>query len=119
MSGIAPAALHNSAKDIIPVLPERKTRRSMHCYGASNTCHHDPQQGRAMSIPPTFLDEIRSRIKLSDLVGRKVKLTRAGRELKGLCPFHNEKTPSFTVTDAKNFCWCYGCERGGDQIAWI
>jgi DNA primase len=50
-----------------------------------------------MAYPPHFLDELRSRVGLSAFIGRRVKLTRKGREHSGLCPFHNEKTPSFTV----------------------
>ncbi|HIL28453.1 MAG TPA: hypothetical protein EYG18_04205, partial [Micavibrio sp.] len=47
------------------------------------------------SISPRFMNDLRDRLTLSDVVGKKVKLTRAGREFKGCCPFHNEKTPSF------------------------
>ena len=50
-----------------------------------------------MAFPPGFLDELRGRISLADLVGRRVRLIRRGREHSGLCPFHNEKTPSFYV----------------------
>ena len=64
-------------------------------------------------LPPDFLDEIRARIALSEIVGRRVKLTRAGREHKWLCPFHNEKTPSFTVSDDKGFFHCFGCGAHG------
>jgi len=52
-----------------------------------------------MSFPPQFLDELRERILLSQLIGKKVKLTKRGREYTGLCPFHHEKTPSFTIND--------------------
>ena len=69
-----------------------------------------------MSIPPRFLDELRSRLTLSDIIGRTVRLTRAGREFKGCCPFHNEKTPSFTVNDDKQFYHCFGCGAHGDVI---
>ena len=53
---------------------------------------------------------------LSDIIGRKVRLTRAGREHKGCCPFHNEKTPSFYVNDDKQFYHCFGCGAHGDAI---
>lgn len=69
-----------------------------------------------MSIPPRFKEELRSRLTLSDIVGRKVRLTRAGREFKGCCPFHNEKTPSFYVNDDKQFYHCFGCGAHGDVI---
>jgi DNA primase len=72
-----------------------------------------------MSIPPRFLDEIRSRITLSDLIGRKIKVTRAGREFKACCPFHHEKTPSFTINDDKQFYHCFGCGAHGDAIGFV
>nr|WP_241910300.1 CHC2 zinc finger domain-containing protein [Sphingomonas koreensis] len=56
-----------------------------------------------MSLTPAFLDELRTRTTLSALIGRSVKITRAGREWKACCPFHNEKTPSFTINDDKGF----------------
>src|SRR6267378_4470246 len=63
-----------------------------------------------MAFPPGFLDELRARISLSDVVGRKASLKRrSGSEYAGLCPFHNEKTPSFTVNDKKGFYHCFGC----------
>jgi DNA primase catalytic core len=63
-----------------------------------------------MSLSPQFLDELRARTLLSTLVGRTVKLTKAGREYKGCCPFHNEKTPSFYVNDDKGFYHCFAGE---------
>lgn len=69
-----------------------------------------------MTIPPRFLDELRSRLTLSDLIGKRVRLTRAGREFKGCCPFHNEKTPSFYVNDDKQFFHCFGCGAHGSAI---
>lgn len=63
-----------------------------------------------------FLDELRSRLPISDVVGEKVKLTRKGREYIGLCPFHNEKTPSFTINEAKGFYHCFGCGAHGDIV---
>ncbi|MCB9978964.1 MAG: DNA primase [Rhodospirillales bacterium] len=69
-----------------------------------------------MSLSPRFMDALRSRLSLSEIVGRRVKLTRAGREFKGCCPFHNEKTPSFYVNDDKQFFHCFGCGAHGDVI---
>jgi DNA primase len=72
-----------------------------------------------MAYPPHFLDELRARVGLSAFIGRRVKLTRKGREHSGLCPFHNEKTPSFTVSDEKNFYHCFGCGAHGDVIGYV
>lgn len=72
-----------------------------------------------MSFPPSFLDEIRARVGLADLIGRRVKLTRKGREHSGLCPFHNEKSPSFTVSEEKGFFHCFGCGAHGDVIGYV
>jgi DNA primase len=72
-----------------------------------------------MAITPQWKDELRARITLSSLVQRSVKLTRAGREWKGCCPFHDEKTPSFYVNDAKQFYHCFGCGAHGDAIGWM
>lgn len=72
-----------------------------------------------MALTPQWLDELRSRTLLSALVGRTLKLTKAGREFKGCCPFHNEKTPSFYVNDDKGFYHCFGCSAHGDAIRWM
>ncbi|TMJ19196.1 MAG: DNA primase [Alphaproteobacteria bacterium] len=72
-----------------------------------------------MSLTPQFLDELRLRTPLSGLIGRSVKLTKAGREFKACCPFHNEKTPSFYVNDEKGFYHCFGCQAHGDAIRWL
>lgn len=72
-----------------------------------------------MTISPAFLDEIRARVAVSAVVGRKVKLQRAGREWKGCCPFHNEKTPSFYVNDEKAFYHCFGCGAHGDVVRFL
>ncbi|KPF77927.1 DNA primase [alpha proteobacterium AAP81b] len=70
-------------------------------------------------ISPAFLDELRARAPLSPVVARRVKLVRAGREWKGCCPFHNEKTPSFYVNDDKGFYHCFGCGAHGDVISFL
>ncbi len=66
-----------------------------------------------------FLDEIRARTTLSALIGKTVKLEHKGKEHKGCCPFHSEKTPSFTVNDDKGFYHCFGCGAHGDAIRWL
>ncbi len=71
------------------------------------------------AFPPGFLDELRSRVPLGDLVGRRVRLTRRGREQAGLCPFHNEKTPSFYIVEDKGFFHCFGCGAHGDAIGFL
>lgn len=70
-------------------------------------------------FPKSFVDHLRASVRLSDVVGRRVTLKHKGREYGGLCPFHNEKTPSFTVNDEKGFFHCFGCGAHGDAIEFI
>jgi DNA primase len=72
-----------------------------------------------MTLSPAFLDELRTRTVLSAVIAPSVKLLRAGREWKACCPFHNEKTPSFTVNDDKGFYHCFGCGAHGDAIRFL
>ncbi|MEL7319555.1 MAG: DNA primase [Pseudomonadota bacterium] len=74
-----------------------------------------------MTITPQWKDELRARVTLSTVVQRTTKLTKAGREWKACCPFHNENTPSFYVNDEKNggFYHCFGCGAHGDVISWM
>src|SRR5215213_5903017 len=72
-----------------------------------------------MTLSPAFLDELRARTVLSAVIAPSVKLIRAGREWKACCPFHNEKTPSFTVNDDKGFYHCFGCGAHGDAIRFM
>lgn len=72
-----------------------------------------------MPFPPGFLDELRTRLPLSEVAGKRIKLNRAGREYKGCCPFHNEKTPSFYINDGKGFFHCFGCGAHGDVIGFV
>src|SRR5580704_17714982 len=69
-----------------------------------------------MSFPASFLDEIRNRLPLSEVAAKSLRLTRAGREFKACCPFHNEKSPSFYINDDKQFFHCFGCGAHGDVI---
>ncbi len=72
-----------------------------------------------MTFSPQFLDELRARAGLADVIARRVKLTRRGREHVGLCPFHKEKTPSFTVNEEKGFYHCFGCQEHGSVIDFV
>ena len=72
-----------------------------------------------MAFSPEFLDELRGRVGLADVVGRRVRLIRKGREHSGLCPFHNEKTPSFTLNEEKGFYHCFGCGAHGSAIDFV
>jgi DNA primase len=65
------------------------------------------------------LDEFKARLPLVEIISRHVRLTRRGRELTGLCPFHREKTPSFTVSEAKGFYHCFGCGQHGNAIDFV
>jgi len=64
-------------------------------------------------------DSIRAQISVVDVVGRYVNLTKSGNNHKGLCPFHNEATPSFVVSEAKGIYKCFGCGEGGDAIGFL
>lgn len=72
-----------------------------------------------MLFPKDFPDKLRSTILVSEVIGKKVKLKASGKEFHGLCPFHNEKTPSFTVNDQKGFYHCFGCSAHGDVISFV
>jgi len=72
-----------------------------------------------MAFPAHFIDEVRTRVGLADVVGRRVKLTRKGREHSGLCPFHSEKTPSFTLNEDKGFFHCFGCGKHGSVFDFV
>jgi DNA primase len=70
-----------------------------------------------MALPPGFLEELRSRTPMAALVGRRVRLAKSGREWKGCCPFHNEKTPSFYVYEDRFHC--FGCGADGDAFSYV
>jgi len=77
-----------------------------------------------MSLPPGFLDELRTRVSLSQVVGRKVmwdarKSNQGKGDMWAPCPFHHEKTASFHVDDRKGYYYCFGCHEKGDAISFI
>ena len=72
-----------------------------------------------MAFSPAFLDELNSRNPIEDVVGQYVALTRKGSNLFGLCPFHGEKTASFSVAPEKGIYYCFGCHKGGGVVNFI
>ncbi len=70
-------------------------------------------------IPQDFIDDLIARADIVEVVGRRVQLKKAGREFKACCPFHDEKTPSFTVSPGKGFYHCFGCGAHGTAIGFL
>jgi DNA primase len=70
-------------------------------------------------IPPTFVQELIGRTDIVELVGRAVELKRAGTVWKGLCPFHSEKSPSFTVSPSRQTYHCFGCGVHGNAVGFL
>ena len=70
-------------------------------------------------IPPAFLHDLLARVDIVEIVGRHVQLKKGGANLSGLCPFHAEKSPSFTVSPSKQFYHCFGCGANGDAIRFL
>src|SRR5205085_6728189 len=75
---------------------------------------HHGRYTLSMRFTPQFLEELRARLPVSEVVGKRVKLKRAGKEYKGLSPFQQEKTPSFTVNDQKGFYHCFSSGKHGN-----
>jgi DNA primase len=71
------------------------------------------------SIPDDKIEEIRRRADIASLIGEYVTLKKAGRNYLGLCPFHREKTPSFTVSPDKQMFYCFGCSEGGNVFSFL
>ena len=72
-----------------------------------------------MAFPPSFIDELLARNPIEDVVGQSVNLKRSGSNLFGLCPFHGEKTASFSVAPDKGIYYCFGCHKGGGAINFV
>ena len=70
-------------------------------------------------IPPEFIDEVLSRIDIVEIIEPRVALKKTGQNYTGLCPFHNEKTPSFSVSQEKQFYYCFGCQVSGNALKFL
>ena len=77
------------------------------------------RQNTGVSIPQSFIQELLSRVDVVDIVGRYVQLKKGGANFMGLCPFHGEKSPSFTVSPSKQFFHCFGCGKNGNAIGFL
>ena len=72
-----------------------------------------------MPIPPSFLQELLDRTDVVEVIGRYVQLKKSGANFMGLCPFHGEKSPSFSVSPSKQFFHCFGCGKSGNAIGFL
>ena len=70
-------------------------------------------------IPQDFIDDLVQRIDIIEVISNRIEIKKAGREYKGLCPFHTEKTPSFTVSQEKGFYHCFGCGAHGTALGFL
>ena len=70
-------------------------------------------------IPQAFIDEVLLRTDIVDLIDARVKLKRAGKNYAACCPFHQEKSPSFTVNREKQFYYCFGCGASGNALSFL
>ena len=70
-------------------------------------------------IPQAFLDDLLDRVDIVEVIDRRVKLRKTGKNYSARCPFHDEKTPSFSVTPDKQFSYCFGCGAGGNALTFV
>jgi|TARA_B100001750_G_scaffold43946_1_gene32330 DNA primase len=70
-------------------------------------------------IPQDFIDDLIERVDIGEVIGRRVEIKKAGKEFKACCPFHNEKTPSFTISPEKGFYHCFGCGAHGTALGFL
>jgi DNA primase len=76
-------------------------------------------ENTSMAIPQSFIQELLSRVDVVDIVGKYVQLKKGGANFMGLCPFHGEKSPSFSVSPTKQFFHCFGCGKNGNAIGFL
>ena len=70
-------------------------------------------------IPQGFIDDLLARTDIVETVGSRLKLKKTGKNYSALCPFHNEKSPSFSVSPDKQFYYCFGCGAGGNALGFV
>ncbi|MFQ8601308.1 MAG: DNA primase, partial [Oscillospiraceae bacterium] len=99
--------------------PARRRREPELSSQPTNQSEKRRQGGNRRGISKETVDEIKSRVSLLDIARERMQLTKRGGNYVGCCPFHNEKTPSFTVYTGNDSFYCYGCGEGGDAITFI
>ena len=72
-----------------------------------------------MLIPKSYIDQALARVDIVELIDSRVRLKKTGKNFSACCPFHDEKTPSFTVSQEKQMFYCFGCGAGGDAIRFL
>ena len=70
-------------------------------------------------IPQSFINELLARVDIVDIIERRISLKKTGKNYSACCPFHNEKTPSFSVSPDKQFYYCFGCGVSGNALTFI
>ncbi len=85
----------------------------------TRSARDDLNENQTMAIPQSFLQDLLSRVDIVDVVGRYVQLKKGGANFMGLCPFHGEKSPSFSVSPNKQFFHCFGCGKNGNAIGFL
>jgi DNA primase len=92
------------------------------CFGgclSSGDFRHYAETSMAGLIPQSFIDDLLNRTDIVEVVGSRIQLKKAGKNYSARCPFHNEKTPSFSVSPDKQFYYCFGCGAGGNALGFI
>ncbi len=79
----------------------------------------DDENAMAGLIPQSFIDDLLNRTDIVDVVSSRVQMKKAGKNYTACCPFHKEKTPSFSVSPDKQFYYCFGCGAGGNALGFI
>lgn len=82
-------------------------------------CSAHRRTGTSRVIPPEFIDEVLARTDIVEIIEARVTLKKSGQNYSGLCPFHNEKTPSFSVSQDKQFYYCFGCQASGSALKFL
>ena len=70
-------------------------------------------------IPQNFIDDVLDRLDIIDVIGSRIELRKSGKNYSACCPFHDEKTPSFSVSPDKQFYYCFGCGAGGNAVSFV
>lgn len=93
--------------------------KDFHCLISNNTIEQDMVMFMLQRIPEEVIENVRKANDIVDIVGEYVQLKKQGRNYFGLCPFHGEKTPSFSVTPEKQIFYCFGCKKGGNVLTFL